>query len=156
MPMQLMFLSDAFKKDSLEAIQIFFLIRGQKRRHHKRRLIQSEFVQLIIPALRENGTLHLATDWEDYARHMMEVLSAIPPLQNLAGAAQYANRSTHRPLVTKFEMRASKKATLFGSSNFARQMKESRMNYLWTGYVRCTVKRFSILIFFMANSMRCR
>jgi tRNA (guanine-N7-)-methyltransferase len=90
---------------SLDGIQIFFPDPWQKRRHFKRRLIQSEFVNLVTDKLKPNGIFHLATDWEDYAEQMMEVLSASKALTNLAGPGEFASRSSQRPVITKFEQR---------------------------------------------------
>lgn len=90
---------------SLDTIQIFFPDPWPKRRHHKRRLIQSSFVNLITTKLKIGGTLHLATDWEHYGQEMMKVLSEAKELRNLAGDTQFANRSSQRPIVTKFEQR---------------------------------------------------
>lgn len=93
---------------SLDVVQIFFPDPWQKRKHHKRRLIQTDFVNRLLNKLKPHGTLHLATDWEDYAVHMMAVLSGIPALTNLAGVNQYSNRSSQRPIITKFEQRGKK------------------------------------------------
>jgi len=90
---------------SLDVIQIFFPDPWPKRKHHKRRLIQPVFVDLLIKKLKKGGTIHLATDWEEYATHMMDVLSSVPALINVAGEKHYANRSSQRPIVTKFEQR---------------------------------------------------
>jgi len=87
---------------SLDGIHIFFPDPWHKKRHHKRRLIQAGFVALLARKLKPGGTLHLATDWEDYARQMLEVLSAEPQLANTADT--YAPRPDYRPL-TKFEQR---------------------------------------------------
>jgi tRNA (guanine-N7-)-methyltransferase len=94
--------------NSLDGVQIFFPDPWQKRRHHPRRLIQPDFVKLIVQKLKSNGTLHLATDWEDYSRHMMRVVSEEKQLVNLAGPNQFAERSSHRPILTKFERRAQR------------------------------------------------
>jgi tRNA (guanine-N7-)-methyltransferase len=93
---------------SLASVQIFFPDPWQKRRHHQRRLIQPEFIKLLLAKLMPNGELHLATDWEDYAMHMREVVSAEPALTNLAGERQFAERSPYRPVITKFERRAQR------------------------------------------------
>lgn len=98
-------LAKCIPDQSLDTVQLFFPDPWPKRRHHKRRLIQVPFVETLLQKLKLNGTIHLATDWEEYAVHMMKVLSSIPQLQNLAGAAQYSNRSAHRPIITKFESR---------------------------------------------------
>jgi len=88
---------------SLDKIQIFFPDPWPKRRHHKRRLIQPEFLRLLCTKLKKGALLHLATDWEHYADQMMEVLSQESSLLNTAGPGIYAIH-TGRPL-TKFEKR---------------------------------------------------
>lgn len=93
---------------SLDGIQIFFPDPWPKRRHHKRRLIQPDFVKLLRSKLKLGGTIHLATDWEDYAIQMMRVLSEASGLTNLSGENQFSNRSPHRPIITKFEQRGRK------------------------------------------------
>ena len=91
--------------DSLAGIHVFFPDPWPKKRHHKRRLIQPAFVALLASRLRAGGYLHLATDWEEYALQMLEVLSAEPLLANTA--AGFAPRPGYRPL-TKFEQRGIK------------------------------------------------
>lgn len=91
---------------SLAGVHIFFPDPWQKRRHHQRRLIQPEFIKLVVDKMKPNGVLHLATDWEDYASHMLQVVSQEPQLINLAGPGKFAARSPQRPVVTKFEGRA--------------------------------------------------
>lgn len=91
---------------SLNGIQIFFPDPWPKRRHHARRLIQPAFVQKAAAKLAAGGSLHLATDWEDYAVHMLQVVSAEKDLLNAAGNGQFAGRSPLRPVITKFERRA--------------------------------------------------
>lgn len=93
---------------SLDGVQIFFPDPWQKRRHHQRRLIQAPFLELVIEKLKTKGILHLASDWEDYAKQMLEVVSSQLALVNLAGQNKYSTRSTQRPVVTKFEGRAIK------------------------------------------------
>jgi len=88
--------------DSLDGILIFFPDPWHKARHHKRRLIQPEFVRTLVSRLKPGGTIHCATDWENYAEQMLAVLSADPQLVNTA--AGYAERPAYRPL-TKFEAR---------------------------------------------------
>jgi tRNA (guanine-N7-)-methyltransferase len=90
---------------SLQGIHIFFPDPWPKSRHHKRRLVQAEFIKKVVNKLQKKGHLHLATDWEDYAKQMMRVLTAEEMLHNLAGQLAYAERSPFRPLVTKFEGR---------------------------------------------------
>ena len=76
-----------------------------KARHHKRRLIQGPFVTMVVERLKPGGYLHIATDWESYARQVLAVLSAEPRLANTAEG--FATRPDHRPM-TKFEQRGLK------------------------------------------------
>ena len=80
---------------SLAGLHIFFPDPWPKKRHHKRRLIQAEFVKLLTQKLAPGGYLHLATDWEDYAHHMMEVLGYERSLRNAAGEG-FAPRPEYR------------------------------------------------------------
>ena len=91
---------------SLAAIRIFFPDPWPKRRHHKRRLVQPEFAALAASRLAPDGTLHLATDWADYAVQMHEVCTAEPLLENVTTDPDGSTpRPPWRP-VTKFERRA--------------------------------------------------
>lgn len=100
-------LEECIADASLDGVQIFFPDPWHKKRHHKRRLIQPGFVKLLCKKLKTGGFLHLATDWENYAEHMLEVLSAEPGLVNTAGVGHYAPRPAGRPL-TKFEQRGQR------------------------------------------------
>jgi len=93
--------------DSLAGVHIYFPDPWPKKRHHKRRLVQPEFISLLASRVAPGGYLHLATDWPPYAEHMLQVLSAEPLLENTAGGTGYAPRPAHRPL-TKFEVRGLK------------------------------------------------
>lgn len=90
---------------SLDSVHIFFPDPWHKKRHHKRRLIQAEFVKLLCKKLKSGGYIHVATDWQEYAEWVLEVLSAEPQLQNTA--KDYAEKPVYRPL-TKFENRGIK------------------------------------------------
>ncbi len=92
---------------SLACVQLFFPDPWPKKRHHKRRIVQPAFVQLVQQKLLPGGHFHLATDWEEYAWHMMEVLSAVPGLRNIAGPGMFSSRPVSRPL-TKFEQRGQR------------------------------------------------
>jgi tRNA (guanine-N7-)-methyltransferase len=94
-------------EESLSTVQIFFADPWPKLRHHKRRLIQSDFVNLVARKLQKDGILHLATDWMDYAYQMMNVLSGAPCFVNTAGNEVFSERPLSRP-VTKFERRGFK------------------------------------------------
>ncbi|OOZ39518.1 tRNA (guanosine(46)-N7)-methyltransferase TrmB [Solemya pervernicosa gill symbiont] len=89
---------------SLDAVLLYFPDPWHKKRHHKRRIVQPPFVTLIASRLKANGLFHLATDWEDYAYHMVEILEAEPLLENSADKALFVDRPEERPL-TKFEQR---------------------------------------------------
>ncbi|MFC5996066.1 tRNA (guanosine(46)-N7)-methyltransferase TrmB [Pseudonocardia hispaniensis] len=92
--------------DSLDGIRIFFPDPWPKRRHHKRRLVQPPFVALAASRLRPGATVHLATDWADYADQMRAVCAAEPLLRNAADTPDgWTPRPGWRPM-TKFEQRA--------------------------------------------------
>lgn len=102
---------EAFKQniadESLAAVQIFFPDPWPKKKHHKRRLIQAEFVKLVASKIRKGGILHCATDWENYAEYMLEIISAEDSLSNLSPSGDYVERPESRPM-TKFERRGLK------------------------------------------------
>ena len=89
---------------SLHRVQLFFPDPWHKKKHHKRRIVQPGFVMLLQKKIKPGGVFHMATDWQDYAEHMMEVMSAAEGFVNQCGAGQYAERPDYRPL-TKFEQR---------------------------------------------------
>jgi tRNA (guanine-N7-)-methyltransferase len=99
------FLCKRIAPRSLAAIHILFPDPWPKKRHHKRRLIQPAFAALLAEKLQGHGRLYLATDWPDYAQHMLDVLSGQSALLNLAGPNQFAPRPYWRP-ETKYERRA--------------------------------------------------
>ncbi len=90
---------------SLDGVHIFFPDPWHKARHHKRRLIQAGFVKLLCRKLKVGGYLHVATDWQEYAEWVLEVINVEPQLQNTA--QDYAEKPSYRPL-TKFENRGIK------------------------------------------------
>lgn len=89
----------------LDGVHIFFPDPWPKKRHHKRRLIQTPLVTKLVKKLKSGGYIHCATDWEEYAQQMLEVLSAETALANTAEG--FAPRPDYRPL-TKFEARGIK------------------------------------------------
>ncbi|PKO35160.1 MAG: tRNA (guanosine(46)-N7)-methyltransferase TrmB [Betaproteobacteria bacterium HGW-Betaproteobacteria-7] len=97
---------DMLPEASLDGVHVFFPDPWHKARHNKRRLIQPPFVALLASRLKPGGYFHCATDWEEYAHQMLEVLSAEPSLVNTADAqlGGFAPRPEYRPL-TKFENR---------------------------------------------------
>ncbi|MCX8639515.1 tRNA (guanosine(46)-N7)-methyltransferase TrmB [Gilliamella sp. B3172] len=97
-------LENMIPDNSLDKVQIFFPDPWHKARHNKRRIIQPEFVNLISQKLKSGGILHLATDWQHYAEHMLEVLSNADAFTNLSPTNDYVPRPEDRP-ITKFEKR---------------------------------------------------
>jgi tRNA (guanine-N7-)-methyltransferase len=95
-------LEHVIEPEALAGVHIFFPDPWPKKRHHKRRLIQPPFVALLASRMKPGAYLHVATDWEDYARQILEVLAAEPRLANTSDG--YAPRPDYRPL-TKFEQR---------------------------------------------------
>jgi tRNA (guanine-N7-)-methyltransferase len=89
---------------SLDEVLVYFPDPWHKKRHHKRRLIQPPFVALLLERLRVGGVFRLATDWEPYAHHMLEVLGGEPRLRNRSADGTFIPRPAERP-VTKFERR---------------------------------------------------
>lgn len=87
---------------TLDGVHVFFPDPWPKKRHHKRRLVQAPFLALLVSRMKPCAYLHVATDWEDYALQMLEVLSSEPALTNTAEA--FADRPPTRP-ETKFESR---------------------------------------------------
>ncbi|GHF11323.1 tRNA (guanine-N(7)-)-methyltransferase [Amycolatopsis deserti] len=102
-------LTEHIAPDSLSGVRIFFPDPWPKKRHHKRRLVQPDFVKLVASRLAPGGILHLATDWEHYAEQMLEVCSAEPALRNRFD--DWAPRPGWRP-VTKFEQRADQEGRI--------------------------------------------
>jgi tRNA (guanine-N7-)-methyltransferase len=90
---------------SLGGIHIFFPDPWHKKRHNKRRLVQAPFIAKLLPKLKTGGYIHLATDWEEYAVQMLDVLRSFEQLQNTA--ADYAPTPAYRP-ETKFEARGKR------------------------------------------------
>jgi tRNA (guanine-N7-)-methyltransferase len=96
---------DMISADSLHGIHVFFPDPWPKTRHHKRRLLQADFVRQLAMRLAPRGYLHVATDWQEYALHILQVLSDEPLLVNSADT--YSVRPAYRPL-TRFEARGLK------------------------------------------------
>lgn len=97
-------LSNCIHDTSLQGVQLFFPDPWPKARHHKRRLVQPDFVNFLHSKLDISGTFHMATDWENYAEQMLAVMEEAPGWENIAGAGRYSQRPTTR-IVTKFERR---------------------------------------------------
>lgn len=93
--------------NSLDAVHLFFPDPWPKRRHHKRRLVQEQFVELIAQKLKPNGVFHFATDWQEYAEQVLDIMSKAPEFRNAAASGNYSPRPEYRPL-TKFERRGQR------------------------------------------------
>lgn len=92
---------------SLDAVYLFFADPWPKKRHHKRRIVQEEFAQLLRRKLKPGGHFHMATDWENYAQHMLEVMNVAAGFRNTSPSGDYVPRPDYRPL-TKFEQRGQR------------------------------------------------
>lgn len=97
-------LTNNLADDSLSAVHLFFPDPWPKKRHHKRRIVQNSFIALLAKKLKPSGYFHAATDWENYAQSMLEVLSEDERFTNTSLDNTYCERPTYRPL-TKFELR---------------------------------------------------
>jgi tRNA (guanine-N7-)-methyltransferase len=92
---------------TLSGVRIYFPDPWPKKRHHKRRIIQPEFVCLLARKMKQDATLHLATDWEPYAEHMLDVLRDSPSFENLSADGETCPRPGWRP-ETKYEKRGER------------------------------------------------
>lgn len=97
-------LRDCIPDNSLMGLQLFFPDPWHKAKHHKRRIVQPHFIQTVCQKLIINGFIHMATDWENYAEHMLDVLKNTDRLTNQSLTDDYIPRPKDRPL-TKFEQR---------------------------------------------------
>lgn len=92
---------------SLDMVQLFFPDPWHKARHNKRRIVQAPFAELVRRKLKQGGVFHMATDWEPYAEHMLEVMSSLEGYRNVSNTHDYVPRPASRP-VTKFEQRGQR------------------------------------------------
>ena len=92
---------------SLDEVLLYFPDPWPKKRHHKRRIVQPDFVALVANRLREGGTFRMATDWQPYSEHMLEVASGCPQLRNTSPDGGFVQRPESRP-VTRFERRGQR------------------------------------------------
>jgi tRNA (guanine-N7-)-methyltransferase len=100
-------LKNSFKDVSLDRLHLFFPDPWHKKKHHKRRILSSGFIELVADKLKQGGVFHFATDWQDYAEQGLQRLEHCSRLINLAGAGQYSRRPESRP-ETKFERRGQR------------------------------------------------
>lgn len=100
-------LDHSIPDSSLHTVQLFFPDPWHKKRHHKRRIVQPKFVESLRKKFVLGGVFHIATDWQNYAEQMLEIMSAANGFENLVEDGQYVPRPDNRPL-TKFETRGQK------------------------------------------------
>jgi len=93
--------------ESLDSISIFFPDPWHKKKHHKRRLINPEFSQLMAKKIKPSGFAYMATDWENYAEQMLEVFTNNSAFENTSPSNDYCKRMDFRP-VTRFEKRGKR------------------------------------------------
>ncbi|MFV9669985.1 tRNA (guanosine(46)-N7)-methyltransferase TrmB [Pantoea graminicola] len=93
--------------NSLRMVQLFFPDPWHKARHNKRRIVQVPFAELVMRKLKKGGVFHMATDWEAYAEHMLDVMNSIDGYRNQSEQQNYVPRPETRPL-TKFEQRGQR------------------------------------------------
>ncbi len=93
--------------NSLRMVQLFFPDPWHKARHNKRRIVQVPFAELVLRKLKLGGVFHMATDWEAYAEHMLEVMNSVDGYKNQSAENNYVPRPESRPL-TKFEQRGQR------------------------------------------------
>ncbi len=96
-------LKNCIRENSLHGVQLFFPDPWHKKRHHKRRIVQTGFLDLVSRALQPEGFFHAATDWENYAEHIRDAIRQHPSFSNISDS-DYIERPDSRPL-TKFEQR---------------------------------------------------
>jgi tRNA (guanine-N7-)-methyltransferase len=92
---------------SLAGVRIYFPDPWPKKRHHKRRIVQPDFVRLLAKKMRTGGILHLATDWHPYAEFMLDVMAQAPGFENLSASGGCSEKPGWRP-PTKYERRGRK------------------------------------------------
>lgn len=100
-------LAKCIADNSLHRVQLYFPDPWHKKRHHKRRLVQPAFVEDLRIKLAIGGQFHMATDWEPYAEHMLEVMQAASDFENTSDTNDYVPRPDYRP-ITKFETRGQR------------------------------------------------
>jgi len=101
------FLRNRVPEESLGGVRIYFPDPWPKKRHHKRRIIQPSFVRALASRMRLGAILHLATDWEPYAEHMLEVIGGVEGLTNLSASDGFSDKPEWRP-ETKYEKRGER------------------------------------------------
>ncbi len=101
------FMRERLAPASVEEVRIFFPDPWPKKRHRKRRLVQADFIALLAAKMKPGGLLHLATDWQPYAEHMLEIVEASGEFENLSPTGDYCAQPAWRP-DTKYERRGNR------------------------------------------------
>jgi len=101
------FLRHRMARGSLDGLRLYFPDPWPKKRHHKRRIVQAGFVDLLAEKLKAGGIVHFATDWQSYAEQMLDLMQQHPAFENLSERGDYCARPAWRPL-TKYEKRGQK------------------------------------------------
>lgn len=100
-------LQNQIAEHSLSRVQLYFPDPWHKRKHIKRRIVQTSFLDMLAKLLKSDGQIHFATDWEHYARHMMATLEDHPQFSNNAANNEFSPKPDYRP-TTKFERRGQR------------------------------------------------
>ena len=114
------FLQRRVADNALAGVRLYFPDPWPKKRHHKRRIVQTPFLDLLASKTHAGAIVHMATDWTPYAEHMQELLNAHPAFENLAGGGAYSPRPEWRPQ-TKYELRGKKLGHQVHDLIYARQ-----------------------------------
>jgi tRNA (guanine-N7-)-methyltransferase len=100
-------LEDCIPAQSIQRLQVYFPDPWHKKKHHKRRIIQPEFIEAVGGKIAPGGVIHMATDWEEYAYAMLDVMAQAQGFANMAPEGGFSARPDYRP-VTKFELRGER------------------------------------------------
>ncbi|MDC9714671.1 MAG: tRNA (guanosine(46)-N7)-methyltransferase TrmB [Gammaproteobacteria bacterium] len=100
-------LTHHIENDSLDGFQLFFPDPWHKKKHHKRRIVNTDFLDILSQKIRQGGRIHMATDWEHYAVQMLDTLENHPHFKNTQNIPTYSPRPQYRP-ITKFERRGER------------------------------------------------
>ncbi len=100
-------LEDCIPLNSVSRLQLYFPDPWHKKKHNKRRIVQTEFAQKVRGVLNADGVFHMATDWKPYAEHMMETMSEEKGFINELNNGEFSPRPDYRP-ITKFEKRGAR------------------------------------------------
>jgi tRNA (guanine-N7-)-methyltransferase len=100
-------LRDCLPDNCLDRLLLFFPDPWHKKRHHKRRIVQADFIELLAKKIKPGGILHMATDWENYTEYMLAIVGGSTAFRNCAGPGNSSPRPDYRP-TTKFEQRGQR------------------------------------------------